>query len=361
MGTDAVTHAAVVDYYGKVLESSKDLKTSACTASGAPPAPLRAAIAQVPAAVTDKFYGCGTPLPLGIDGLSVMDLGSGSGRDSYVAAALVGPSGSVVGVDMTDEQLQTARDNVGAYADTLGYAPNLEFKKGNIEFLKEAGIEDESIDVAISNCVINLSPAKPQVLQGVYDALRWGGEFYFSDIYASRRLPKSVQEHEVLWGECIAGALYTGDFVRICRDVGFTDPRVLSTDIVEVTDPELKEVVGEAVFYSITYRLFKLPGLETECEDYGQVAIYKGTIPGHSHSYVLDDHHVFETGRPVLVCGNSASMVGESWLGRHFDIIGDRTTHFGLFDCSAPSGDVGGASAGAADCGPTLPAGGACC
>merc|ERR1712098_749798 len=125
---------------------------------------------------------------------------------------------------------------------------------------------------------------KPQVIKGVYDALKWGGEFFFSDIYASRRLPKHVQEHEVLWGECIAGALYTGDFVRICRDVGFTDPRVLSMDPVVVTDPELKDVVGEAEFFSITYRLFKVKGLETECEDYGQVAVYKGTIPGHRTS-----------------------------------------------------------------------------
>ena len=91
------------------------------------------------------------------------------------------------------------------------------------------------------------------------------------------------------------------------------------------------------------------------------MAVYKGTIPGHPHKYVLDDHHVFETGRPVLVCGNSASMVGESWLGRYFDIIGDRSTHFGLFDCSSPAPTQSGGGAAAA-CGPTLDGvGGACC
>lgn len=112
LGSVEFTHQSVADYYGKVLQSSKDLKTSACTASGPPPAQLTEAINKVPRGVTDKFYGCGTPLPLGVEGLSMLDLGSGSGRDAYVAAALVGPSGSVTGVDMTDEQLETARAHV---------------------------------------------------------------------------------------------------------------------------------------------------------------------------------------------------------------------------------------------------------
>ncbi|KAJ2802099.1 hypothetical protein H4R21_002549, partial [Coemansia helicoidea] len=105
-------HASVKEYYGRVLGSSKDLKTSACTAGAAPHPVVMGIIGTVPAAVNDKFYGCGNPIPLGIEGMDVLDLGSGSGRDCYVAAALVGPSGSVTGVDMTDEQLQTARENI---------------------------------------------------------------------------------------------------------------------------------------------------------------------------------------------------------------------------------------------------------
>jgi hypothetical protein len=83
-------------------------------------------------------------------------------------------------------------------------------------------------------------------------------------------------------------------------------------------------------------RLFKLPGaLETLCEDYGQVATYKGSIPGHKHSYELDDHHKFVAHKPMLVCGNTAAMVGDSWLGKHFEVVGNRDVHYGLFDCSA--------------------------
>ena len=115
--------------------------------------------------------------------------------------------------------------------------------------------------------------------------LRHGGEFYFSDVYGDRRLPKELTQHKVLVGECIGGALYEQDFLRIARRVGFEDPRVLDGAPIDVKDPQLIELVGEAKFTSVTYRLFKLPGLlESLCEDYGQVAVYKGTVPGHKQA-----------------------------------------------------------------------------
>ncbi len=100
------TYEVVQDYYGKVLGNTRDLKTSACTASGRPHAHIVAAIKMIPEEVMDKFYGCGAPLPLGIDGLRVLDLGSGSGRDSYACAQLVGEQGQVTGIDMTPEQIK---------------------------------------------------------------------------------------------------------------------------------------------------------------------------------------------------------------------------------------------------------------
>lgn len=194
----ANTLHSVQNYYGKVLSTSKDLKTSACTAAGRPHPIIQDAIKQVPEEIRAKFYGCGAPLPLGIDGLRILDLGSGSGRDAFVCAKLVGESGSVIGIDMTDEQLDVARAHVDAYTATLGYAkPNLKFVKGYIENLDEAGIPDESVDIIISNCVVNLSPDKPSVLREAYRVLAPGGELYFSDVYCDRRLPTHVQEHEV--------------------------------------------------------------------------------------------------------------------------------------------------------------------
>ena len=100
--------AALQEYYGKVLQSTKDLKTSACTAAGKPHPLLRSLMERLPEEVQSRFYGCGVPVPLGIQGLRVLDLGSGSGRDCYLSAALVGEAGSVTGIDMTEEQLQVS-------------------------------------------------------------------------------------------------------------------------------------------------------------------------------------------------------------------------------------------------------------
>eukprot|EP01061_Rhynchopus_euleeides_P011160 TRINITY_DN20726_c0_g2_i1.p1 TRINITY_DN20726_c0_g2~~TRINITY_DN20726_c0_g2_i1.p1 ORF type:complete len:398 (+),score=201.56 TRINITY_DN20726_c0_g2_i1:75-1196(+) len=349
------TFDSVKDYYGKVLSTSKDLKTSACTAAGRPHPVVLKAMKRVPTEIKDKFYGCGTPLPLGIEGLSILDLGSGSGRDCYLAADLVGEKGRVIGLDMTQEQIDVARRNVDEFTKTLGYKqPNLKFEHGYIEKILESGVDKESIDIIISNCVVNLSPDKPAVLQGAYDALKVGGEFYFSDVYCDRRLPQEVKDHEVLWGECVAGALYITDFEREAVKVGFHDPRILDIAEIKITDPELADICGEARFYSITYRLFKLPGmLETKCEDYGQYAVYKGSIVGHPNSYVLDDHHKLEKNKPFLVCGNTAAMLGEdgvSWLAPHFDIHGDRSVHYGLFDCAPPAATGGGDSGSPASC-----------
>jgi ubiquinone/menaquinone biosynthesis C-methylase UbiE len=334
--TEESIYESVKNYYGRILQTSKDLKTSACVCASKPHHIIREIIKTIPDEIVSKFYGCGNPIPSGgIEGLNILDLGSGSGRDCYIAANLVGAQGTVTGVDMTDEQLEVARKYVDEYCvKQLNYPkPNLRFVKGYIEFLEQAGIEANSMDLVISNCVVNLSPNKKQVLKSVYQVLKKGGEFYFSDIYCDRRLPEKARNHELLFGECIAGALYIGDFKRLCRETGFEDPRILSSSPVSLDD-EIKELTGEANFYSITYRLFKLDNLEPQCEDYGQIAVYRGTIPGYYHSYMLDDHHKFENGKPVLVCGNTASMLSDTWLGKHFSVLGNRIVHFGLFNCS---------------------------
>ncbi|KAJ2559492.1 hypothetical protein EV175_000320 [Coemansia sp. RSA 1933] len=312
-------YTSVKDYYGKVLSTSKDLKTNACTAGSAPHPIVRDIIAkQVPEAVNEKFYGCGNPIPLGIDKMDVLDLGSGSGRDCYVAAALVGPSGSVTGVDMTDEQLEVARANVAPFADTLGFQPKLQFLTGYIEDLEAAGVNSESIDLCISNCVINLSPNKPAVLRGVYSSLRNGGELYFSDVYADADLPADVRTHDVLLGECIGGALFTDDFEQISCDVGFVQPRVLSIGHIEINDPELKALVKDTSFYSITYRLFKI-GDQMMASAAG-VATYLGTIPGHPERYEFDVDHMFTKDAAVVVDGTTAAILKHSWLAKHFDV-----------------------------------------
>ncbi|KAI8575066.1 hypothetical protein K450DRAFT_263459 [Umbelopsis ramanniana AG] len=227
--------------------------------------------------------------PLGIQGKRVLDLGCGSGRDCYIAAALVGTSGQVTGIDMTDDQLKVACENLPVYAQAIGYTPNVRFVTGYIEALAAAGIEKNSIDICISNCVINLSPDKKMVLEGVYEALVAGGELHFADVYASARLPESVRTHQVLFGECIGGALSTEDFLNITKRIGFTLPLKLQSSAVDINDPELLSLVGQTTFQSITYRLFKLPSItKSPINDRQRTATYNGGIVGCESDYTLD-------------------------------------------------------------------------
>jgi arsenite methyltransferase len=331
---DASLQQFVREYYGRLLASSADLKTNACCASGAPAAWIASRLAHVHPDVAARFYGCGFPIPHALDGATVLDLGCGTGRDVYVLAQLVGPAGHVLGVDMTDEQLAVARDTAAWHAERFGYArSNVSFHHGYVEDLAALGIADASIDVAVSNCVVNLSPRKDLVLAEVFRALKPGGELYISDVFADRRLTPEVASDPVLYAECLGGALYQGDFVSLARRAGFVDPRVVSASPITIANDEIAARVGAARFTAVTYRLFKLPGLDDQCEDYGQTAVYRGGLDGAPSVFWLDDHHAFERGRPERVCANTAAMLADTRFARWFDVVGARTTHYGLYPC----------------------------
>lgn len=255
-------HETVQDYYGKVLSRSEDLKSSACCDGDAMPASFKPLLAKLHPEVLAKYYGCGVAVPSALAGRTVLDLGSGSGRDVYLIAQLVGEDGAVVGVDMTDEQLAVAVGHMEWHREAFGYGrANTRFVKGYIEELDQLGLEPASFDVIVSNCAINLAMDKPAVLAGAYRLLKLGGELYFSDVYCDRRLSDSVRADPVLYGECLGGALYWGDFLVLAKGAGFADPRLVRSRPIAVTDPSLREKLGEAQFFSATYRLFRSKGL----------------------------------------------------------------------------------------------------
>ncbi len=348
--SQASTLEAVKAYYGRVLQTNQDLKTSACCTAESLPVYLRSIESELHAEVREKFYGCGSPIPLAVQGATVLDLGCGSGRDSFLLSKLVGEQGRVIGVDMTSEQLAVAERHRDYHARKFGYrASNVHLVQAYIEDLQAAGIESGSVDVVISNCVINLSPDKQRVFAEIFRVLKPGGELYFSDVFAGRRVPAALAADSLLLGECLGGALYIEDFRRLLRGVGCLDYRVVSSQPIRLGDPEIERRAGMIDFYSKTVRAFKLD-LEDLCEDYGQVAYYLGSLPESPHQFMLDDHHLFKTGQPMLVCGNTAAMVGETRYRAHFKVLGDHRVHYGPFPC--------GPAAGAA---PGSPASGACC
>lgn len=330
------THNNLKDYYGKVLGHSNDLQTNACCCDAdSVPIEVKEALKLIHHEITDRFYGCGSPIPPVLEGMTVLDLGCGTGRDAYILSKLVGESGHVIGVDMTDEQLETARKHISYHTESFGYKKaNIEFRQGFIEDISGLGIADDSVDIVISNCVINLSPDKERVFSEIFRVLKPGGELYFSDVFADRRISKELRDDPVLHGECLSGALYIEDFRRMLARVGCPDYRKTSEAVITIDNPEIEQRIGFARFDSVTVRAFKLAALEDICEDFGQSATYNGTIAGHPHHFDLDDHHRFVTGKPMLVCGNTAAMVQETRFGKHFSVTGDRSTHFGAFDCA---------------------------
>jgi ubiquinone/menaquinone biosynthesis C-methylase UbiE len=177
---------------------------------------------DLPESAVQACAGCGSPTAIaGLrEGEVVLDLGSGGGIDVLLAAKKVGPKGRAIGVDMTQDMIDLARKN----ADEAGFE-NVEFRLGDIEDLP---VDSGSVDVIISNCVINLAPDKDRVFKEAYRVLRAGGRVMVSDIVTKGELPKEMREDPDAWAGCVAGALDEAVYVGKMRSAGFRDVKVLS-------------------------------------------------------------------------------------------------------------------------------------
>ncbi|XP_074485190.1 arsenite methyltransferase [Sebastes fasciatus] len=313
---DGTIHVDVKDYYGKKLKNTADLQTNACVSPAQPiPAFIRQALKKVHPEVTARYYGCGLVVPECLDGCRILDLGSGSGRDVYMLSQLVGEKGHVTGIDMTEDQLDVARTYVDYHMKEFGYKkPNVSFVRGYIEALTEVGLEKSSFDIIISNCVVNLSPDKKRVLAEAYSVLKDGGELYFSDVYSSGRLTEEIKNHKVLWGECIGGALWWKDLLRLAEEVGFSPPRLVTANDVTVDNKELQSILGDFKFASATYRLFKAPKGNTKPRQ----VMYNGGIPGAEDSFHFDCHYTFKVDEAVEVDGEVATILTHSRFKQDF-------------------------------------------
>lgn len=181
--------------------------------------------------------GCGAPLQAAavIAGETVLDLGSGAGFDAFLAAREVGPRGHVIGVDMTPEMIERSRANTDR-----GSIDNVEFREGKIEALP---VEDESVDVIISNCVINLSPDKPAVFREAFRVLKPGGRLAVSDILLTTPLPEAVADNLAAYVGCLAGASLVEDYLDAIRNAGFDDLEIETrpaTDVLTSDDPVVR-------------------------------------------------------------------------------------------------------------------------
>lgn len=329
------THEAVRAYYGNTISSSDDLSTNATHCETIPPPKYVLDVLPLVAdEVVSRFYGCGSPIPPALEGATVLDLGCGTGRDVYVLSKLVGPKGRVIGVDMTPEQLEVAKRYQDYHAQAFGFdESNVDLRIGYIEDLAACGIADESVDVVVSNCVVNLSPFKDLVMAEVFRVLKPGGELYFSDVYASRRLPQELRDDPILHSECLGGATYEPDFRALMRNAGFDHFVWTVDDPLHIGDLGIETRVGFTSFRSRTIRAIKCADgmLEETEEDYGQHATYLGGMPEMPRYFDWDVDTRFIKGKPRAISGNTARMIAASRYGRYFE-ISDERLHRGAFD-----------------------------
>ncbi len=301
-------------------------------------------LAQLPQEVLDKDYGCGDPSRYLHPGETVLDLGSGAGKVCFIAAQVVGPTGTVIGIDINDDMLAVARRNLSPVADRIGFA-NVSFHKAKIQDLRldlEAldqwlernpvrcsgdmdGLErhkdssrrqqpmvpDESIDVVVSNCVLNLvcSRDKRQLFSEIFRVLKRGGRAVISDIVSDEDVPAHLQNDAQLWSGCISGALREDDFLRAFEDAGF-----YGITILERQDEPWQTVEG-IEFRSVTIAAYK--GKEGDCWDQKQAVIYRGPFKEVRD----DDGHTLRRGVRVAVCEKTFGIYSREPYLSHFDLV----------------------------------------
>jgi SAM-dependent methyltransferase len=243
MTTNHPIHETVREHYAERIKNSASCcgPSDCCsTESRLYPVDL---LATLPADVSSTSYGCGDPITLAslTPGQTVLDLGSGAGLDCLLAAQKVGPEGRVIGVDMTPEMIERAQVNAKRVNAT-----NVEFRQG---YLEDLPVESGTVDVIISNCVINLSPDKVKVFTEAFRVLAPGGKLAVSDIVTDGELPEPVRKSLSAWAGCVAGAVEAKEYIAMMESVGFTDisikPVFFDQQTVDETLDEMKLDVAE--------------------------------------------------------------------------------------------------------------------
>lgn len=306
-------------------------------------------LAAIPSEVIEKDYGCGDPSRWLRPGETVLDLGSGTGKIAFIAAQVVGSTGRVIGIDMTDAMLEVARRNAPIVAEAIGYA-NVEFRKGRIQDLQldldalddalcstplsGAGaflqaeakadqlrreqplVPDASVDVVVSNCVLNLvdARAKQILFREIARVLRTGGRAVISDIVSDEDIPIALQNDPILWSGCLSGALREDQFLRAFEDAGFVGIRILERD------SEPWQTVEGIEFRSVTIEAMKPDGRPES--DQLQAVVYRGPF----REVVDDSGHRFRRGDRIAVSDRTFELFQREAYSGHFIAVPPRVS-----------------------------------
>jgi arsenite methyltransferase len=298
----------------------------------------------IPPEVIERDYGCGDPSRYVREGETVLDLGSGTGKICFIAAQIVGRTGKVIGVDMTDEMLEVARRNAPIVAERIGYA-NVVFRKARIQDLaldlelldrqlkhnpitdvtsflaahesaeefrvKHPLIAGDSIDVVVSNCVLNLvePKSKRQLFDEIFRVLKKGGRAVISDIVSDEEVPEQMQDDPELWSGCISGAFTEEGFFAAFEKAGFYGIQILKRDA-----GPWRTVQG-IEFRSVTIEAFK--GKQGECFERNQAVIYRGPFK----EVLDDDNHRMQRGKRYAVCDKTYNLYKKAPYREFFEFV----------------------------------------
>jgi MoaA/NifB/PqqE/SkfB family radical SAM enzyme/ubiquinone/menaquinone biosynthesis C-methylase UbiE len=279
-------HRSVQEFYGRAAR-----QTNAEIVN--PFGPGEAGLTFIPLDSRKRSYGCGSPVQDAAPqpGEILVDLGSGSGVECFLAAAQVGPTGKVFGIDMTPEMLELARKSQVSVVGELGY-DNVEFRQG---YLEELPLPEATADVVISNCVINLSPDKRTTFHEIYRVLKPGGRLVVSDIVTDTSIPVAIKNNLKFRGECLGGALQQEQLLAMLRAVGFAEAQLLKRF------PYRQE--GRTRFFSLTFSCRK-----PAPSDQDMAVVYRGPMA----ALAGEDGSLLFRGRPARVSSRLAGQLGET-------------------------------------------------
>ncbi|HOJ86637.1 MAG TPA: methyltransferase domain-containing protein [Elusimicrobiales bacterium] len=212
---------------------------------------------------SDLGLSCGNPVAFSKikNGMTIVDLGSGAGKDVFVAAGIVGKAGKVIGIDMTDEMINLAKKNAKKFKEATGLN-NVEFKKG---FIEDIPLKDNIADLVISNCVINLSPDKKKVFEEIYRILKPGAEMVVSDIVLDKKLPEKLKNNKDLYSACLSGALLKKDYLSTIKKAGFKNLKILVSKKYSFSgsgcDPITSKIGNNLEFFASSLTIYAKKGV----------------------------------------------------------------------------------------------------
>ena len=353
-GHAADLEAAVLQRYGN---AAQEVEACLCL----PVSYDKALLKVIPDEIIEKDYGCGDPSQYISAGETVLDLGSGSGKACYIIAQIVGANGKVIGVDFNPPMLELARKYQKSIGDKLGYH-NVEFRRGKVQdlctnleliddYLKQNPvtsvsdlakleafenslrreqplIPDESIDVIVSNCVLNLvrPEVKKQMFAEMYRVLKRGGRIAISDIVSDEAVPEHLAKDPDLWSACVSGAFQEEEFLRAFEEAKFHGIQI------EELRTEAYQTVEGIEFRAVTVTAYK--GKEGPCIERNHAVIYRGPWK----QVVDDDGHALERGARTAVCDKTFKLYAQPPYSGQFILIPPRKEvpleNAGVFDCS---------------------------